>query len=140
MTSLTLNPSFLETIQSSVVCENGQCYGYPIEHAIYNSKPLSEYKGLGRFKDLSIPFWYGRKTYIPQKLHYDINYVPDDELVDVTDSFDEINQGCDVCDHMDDDRFDKVADSIKITAKRKPEMTRKKLKMKMGSNTRKQKK
>ena len=51
MNTITYNPSFIETIQSSTVCENGICYSYPIKHAIYNDESLSNCKGLGRFEE-----------------------------------------------------------------------------------------
>lgn len=107
-------PSFIETIQSSVVCENGKCYGYPIKHAVYSDGENNEFKGLGRFADLSVPFWYGHKIIPPSYKRYNINYFTDDEMEDVTDMFDLDNADSTMC----DDRFANVVDSIKLHDKK----------------------
>ena len=74
MNIITYNPSFIETIESSTICENGICYSYPIKHAICNDESLSNCKGLGRFEELSVPFWYGHKKIPSKPKHYKINY------------------------------------------------------------------
>lgn len=115
MNTITYNPSFIETIQSSTVCENGICYSYPIKHAIYNDESLSNCKGLGRFEELSVPFWYGHKKIPPKPKHYNINYFTDDDIVDVTDDDFGLNDDDDT---MDDNRFKNIVDSIQIHDKK----------------------
>ena len=45
MNTITYNPSFIETVQSSTICENGICYSYPIKYTIFNDETLSDCKG-----------------------------------------------------------------------------------------------